>query len=109
MPEVTAVEGTRAITTDDVAPESPKPRFAPPSRRPLDGFGNALTTAVEIVVVTALGYVFGHRLGGAIGGGLGMTLGAVASFVRLYYRVGHFESPLSRIKGDTQRKDGDGS
>lgn len=68
-----------------------------------------MTTAVEIVVVTVLGYFVGQRLGGAVGGGLGLTLGAVASFVRLYYKVGHFESPLSRIKMDMQPKDRDGS
>ena len=75
-----------------------QPRYAPPSRAPLEGFGNALTTAVEIVVVTAVGYWLGARLGGHIGGGIGLTLAAAASFLRLYYRMAPYESPLKKAK-----------
>ncbi len=108
MPDVTALEPKSARAGDGAAPKSKegvKPRFAPPSRRPFEGFGNALTTAVEIVVVTALGYFFGQRIGGGLGGALGMLLGSAASFVRLYYKVGNFESPLGRIKESSSEQD----
>jgi hypothetical protein len=77
---------------------SKQPRYAPPSRAPFEGFGNALTTAVEIVVVTAVGYWLGSRLGGHIGGAIGLTLAAAASFLRLYYRMAPYESPLKKAK-----------
>jgi hypothetical protein len=109
MSEVTAVEGTSTTTAYDTEPEHKRPRFALPSRRPFDGLGNTLTTAVEIVVVVVIGYVAGQRLGGAIGGGLGIAICAVASFVRVYYKAGQFESPLSRIKEDVKRRDRDDS
>ncbi len=94
----TSVGDTLSDAAVDVAPEPGRARFAPPSRRPFEGLGNAMTTAVEIVVVVLVGYAIGYKLASMAGGVVGLTVGAVASFVRLYYRVPRYESPLNRLK-----------
>lgn len=105
MNHLSRVGAPGPLTAKDEQARSGRPRFAPPSRRPIEGFGNALTTAVEIVVVTIVGYVIGQRVWGAFGGGVGLVLGAVASFVRLYYRAGFYESPLARLKHEGEGRD----
>ncbi len=57
-----------------------------------------MTTAFEIVVVVLVGYAIGYKLASTAGGVVGLSVGAAASFVRLYYRVPEYESPLSRLK-----------
>lgn len=89
---------SRPTDEDLLGSTKPRPRFAPPSRAPFDGFGNALTTAFEMALVTMGGYWLGSRIGGVIGGAIGLVLAATASFVRLFYRAARYESPLSRIK-----------
>lgn len=80
----------------------PRPRLAPPSKAPFDGFGNALTTAFEMALVTVGGYWLGSRIGGVLGGAIGLVVAATGSFVRLFYSAARYESPLSRIKANEE-------